>query len=643
MLGLLRNTPTFDIGNGLEGREAANEVDTYVIPSTGEQRSYRYGLYDNPYWTVNKNPFEDDVNRMIGYASLAYEFTPWLKASYKLGLDYFAEERDGAFDINPGWSPGQVYQSQRSSRDLNSDLLLMFNKNVSSSLSINATFGHNYFSTRVSSQDVVGNTLAFPNYYNIRNAVDVQSTDDIAQRKLVGVFGTVNLAYNDYLFVNLSGRNDWSSTLPEENNSFFYPAASLGFAFTEALGMSSNPILPYGKLRISWGQVGNDALLYATDNYFNAAVSDGDGFITGITFPAFGVSAFERSTVLGNPNLTPETTTTFEVGAELKFLQGRIGLDVTYYDSKSENQIIAVSLPAATGYTSFIQNAGIISNTGWEAILDIVPIRAGGFEWSISGNFTAYENTVDTLAENIQTIFLEGFTSTSSQVVAGEPYGALYGTGFAKDPDGNTIIGADGFPVVSPTPRVLGDPNPDFLLGIRNTFSFKGLSLSALIDIRQGGDVWCGTCGIIDYFGTSEPSGELRETPVVFDGVVEQPDGSFVPNEQEILYTNPEVGFGANYFVRYGFGGISEMSIYDASWVRLREVTLSYSFPRSLVSKLGLGELTLQATGRNLLLSTDYPGIDPESNLTGSSNGFGLDYFNMPNTRSYGGSIRISF
>ena len=467
MLGLLRNTPTFDIGNGKVGREAADDVNTYVVPSTGDQRSYRWGLYDSPYWTVNKNPFEDDVNRMIGYVGLTYEFTPWLKASYKLGMDYFSEERDGAFDINPGWSVGQVYQSWRSSRDINSDFLLMFNKNVGSDLNVSATVGHNYCSTKVSTQSITGNQLAFSDYYNIRNAVSVISSDAIAQRELVGVFGTVNLSFRDYLFVNLSARNDWSSTLPEGQNSFFYPAASVGFAFTEAFGMSQNPILPYGKLRVSWGQVGNDAPIYATANYFNVGLIGGDGFIDGINFPAYDLTAFERSTVLGNPNLLPETTTTFEIGAELKFLSGRIGLDLTYYDSKSENQVISVSLPAATGFTSYIQNAGVISNTGWEAILDIVPVRTKDFEWSISGNFTAYENTVDTLAPGIQNITLAGFTSTSSRAVVGAPFGAIFGTGFARDPEGNTIIGSNGWPVVSADPTVLGDPNPDFLLGIQ--------------------------------------------------------------------------------------------------------------------------------------------------------------------------------
>ncbi|RMG59564.1 MAG: SusC/RagA family TonB-linked outer membrane protein [Bacteroidetes bacterium] len=638
MLGLLRNTPTFDIGNGKEGRAAADDVASYELPN-GEQRSYRYGVYDNPYWTINKNPFRDDVNRIIGYTSLKYEFTPWLSLSYKLGIDFFTDRRNGAFDINPGWSPGSVYQSFRSSNDLNSDLLLQFNKNLGSDLNINATLGHNFYSTQVINQFTDGFTLAAPNYYHISNAADIQGGESISQRKLVGVFGQVNLSFRDYLFLNLSARNDWSSTLPEGANSFFYPAASLGFAFTEALGMTENPILPYGKLRLSWGQVGNDAPIYATSNYFNSAFSGGDGFITGITYPAFGLSSFERDILLGNPNLRPETTTTFEVGVDLKFFSGRVGLDLTYYNSSTTDQVISVQLPSPTGFTNFVQNSGVITNTGWEGILTLIPVRTRDFEWSIMGNFTAYENIVEELAPNIQEIGLAGFVSTSSRVVVGEPYGAIWGDAFRKNDAGQLIIDDDGWPILDPNKQVMGDPNPDWLLGLRNTFSYKGLSLSALIDIRQGGDVWCGTCGIMDYFGTSEQSGDLRDQSVVFDGV----NANGEVNTVSRPYFDPTTGLGSNYWVRFGFGGITEMSMYDASWVRLREVTLSYSLPKSVVSKLNMGDITLAFNGRNLLLFTQYPGIDPETNLTGASNGFGLDYFNMPNTRSYGGTIRISF
>jgi len=639
MLGLLRTTPTFDNGNGKSGEEAADDPDTYLLPD-GTQRSYRAGIYDNPYWTVNKNPFTDDVNRIIGYTNLSYEVAPWFTIAYKLGIDHYTDRRLLALDINSADTPnGLVQQSTLFSNDLNSDLLLQFNTNISNDLSVNATVGHNYFSTNFRSRTATGTTLAAPDFYNISNATDIIASEGISRRKLVGVFGTANLSYKNFLFLNLSARNDWSSTLPEGENSFFYPAASLGFTFTDAFGIADNPILPYGKIRVSWGQVGNDAPIYATQNFFNSASSTGDGFITGIPFPSFGVNAFERSTLLGNNQLKPETTTTIEFGAELKFLQGRLGLDVTYFDSESEDQVISVNISSTTGFTSVVQNAGIITNKGWEGILTARPVEAGDFSWDIDVNFTRIRNEVEELAEGIENIFLAGFTSTSSRAIAGEPYGALFGNKFQTDDQGRTIIGDNGWPLVDPIEQIVGDPNPDWLAGIRNTFNFKGLSVSALLDIREGGDMWCGTCGILDYFGTSQQSADERNDRVVFEGV----NQSGEPNTTEVALADPAAGLGSYYRVRYGFGGTSEGSIFDSSWRRLREVTVSYSFPQSWVSKLSLQGATLQFTGRNLWLDTDYPGIDPETNLTGASNGIGLDYFNMPNTRSYGAALRLVF
>ena len=638
MLGLLRTTPSFDNGNGLTGQDGADDPDTYLL-ADGTQRSYRAGIYDNPYWTVNKNPSSDDVNRIIGFGSLKYEFTPWLSLSYKLGIDFFTDRRNGAIDINPGWVVGSINQSFQSSNDLNSDLLLQFNTNVGSKININATVGHNYFSTKVVTQSTTGTTLASPDFYHISNATDILGAEGIGQRELVGVFGTANFSYGDLLFLNLSARNDWSSTLPEENNSFFYPAASLGFVFTEALGLTNSTVLPYGKLRLSWGQVGNDAPIYSTINYFNSAFSGGDGFIGGTSFPAFGVNAFERSTVLGNDQLKPETTTTIEIGGEFKLFNGRLGVDVTYFDSESEDQIISVTLPSSTGFTSVVQNAGRITNKGWEVMLDVSPIRSKNFNWDITVNYTDIENIVEELADGVDQIFLAGFTSTSSRVIPGEPYGAIFGNGFQKDNQGRTIIGDNGFPVVDADETYRGNPNPDWLAGIRNTFTFKGLSISGLLDIRQGGEMWCGTCGIINYFGTSKETGDLRNETVVFDGV--RTDGT--ANTISVPYYDPAAGLGANYWVRYGFGGTSEQSIFDTSWLRLRELTISYNLPKTLLDRLSLNDVMFSLTGRNLWLDTDYPGIDPETNLTGSSNGFGLDYFNMPNTRSYGASVRVTF
>ncbi len=644
MLGLLRTSPTFDNGNGREGRDAAGEVSTYVNPD-GSQRSYRSGIYDNPYWTANKNPFRDNVNRIIGYASAGYQIVDWARLSYKLGLDTYSDRRNGAFDINPGRSLGLVYQSVQENRDLNSDLLLTLSPKISEKFSVSVTLGQNLFDSRFVEQSSEGSTLSVSDFYHISNAADVTTDEDFLRKRIVAAFGTADLNYGDFVFLNLTGRNDWSSILPRDNNAFQSYSASLGFAFTELLNLPNNSFLQYGKLRASYGKVGNDggkAFIYATTNYFNQGFSGGDGFIGGIEFPAFGVNSFERSTVLGNANFVPETTTTLELGAEFKFFKDRLGFDFTYFDQESRDQIIAVQLPATTGFTDIVQNAGVITSKGIELVAYATPLKFKNnpLRWDIDLNFTQIENRVEELAEGVENIFLAGFTSTSSRAVADQPYGAIFGSGFQRDDSGNLIIGSNGWPLQATGTEVYGDPNPDWTAGLRNTFTIiDGLKIGALLDFRKGGDMWCGTCGIMNYFGVSELTGEKRDEVVVFDGVME--DGT--PNNTPVALADPAAGLGANYWVRYGFGGLTEASIYDTSWIRLREVSVGYDIPSKITEGLPFENLSLTLTGRNLWLSTDFPGIDPETNLTGASNGVGLEYFNMPNTRSYNVALRATF
>jgi len=303
MLGLLRNAPTFDIGNGLEGQEAADNPDSYVNPD-GSQRSYRWGIYDNPYWVSNNNPANDDVNRIIGYASAKYQFTDWLFASYKLGVDQYSERYLAAEDINLlgfGGNAGSVNQRFAGNRDLNSDLILGFNKNIGERFSVGAVVGYNVFDTRYTQQSTTGTALSAPGFYHISNASDITTDEFINEKRIHGVYTTIDLGYNDWAFLNLTGRNDWSSALPVENNTYQSYSASLGLAITEALNIQSR-IIDYGKIRASYGVIGNDAPIYATTNTFFQAVSDGDGFITGVSFPSFGTNAFERSTQLPRKN-----------------------------------------------------------------------------------------------------------------------------------------------------------------------------------------------------------------------------------------------------------------------------------------------------------------------------------------------------
>ncbi len=638
MLGLLRTTPTFDNGNGLSGRDAADEPSTYQLPD-GRQRSYRAGVYDNPYWTVAKNPSTDDVKRFIGRLSFEYKPFDWgtLKGSY--GYDQYSDVRKQGIDINSASNPqGQVFDLSIFNEDINTQLLMLFDKNISDNITFNGIVGYDGFRTETLFRDVLGLGMTIPGFYNLSNTATQNPSESLSRRHLDAFLSEAKFGINETLFLNAAFRNDWSSTLPENDNNFQSYSFGASFVFSELFDSS---FMDYGKLRGSYGKTGNDAPIYSTLTYYNAATSGGDGFIDSNQFPIFSTVAFERSAQQGNPGIRPEVTREFEVGAEFRFWNSRLKLDVTYYDKETEDQIIAVDQPAVTGFTSRVVNAGVISNKGWEALLGIKPIDTPGFSWDIDANFSAYDNVVEELAENVESITLAGFTSTSSRVLPGESYGAIFGSRYARNENGDVLIGDNGFPLVDPQDGVIGDPIPDFTVGVRNTFSFGNFSVSALIDVREGGDVWCGTCGILDYFGTSQTTAEQREiTDFVFDGVNAN---TGQPNTQQVALADPAGGLGANRWIRYGFGGVSEDYIYDSSWFRLREASLTYRLPSSITENSFLSSGSFTASARNLFLVTDYPGIDPETNLTGSSNGIGLDYFNQPNTKSYALTVKLNF
>jgi TonB-linked SusC/RagA family outer membrane protein len=651
MLGLMRNTPTFDAANGYtDGRKAADDESVYVLPD-GTQRSYRNGVYDSPFWTVNRNPFTDDVNRIIGNLSASWRATPWMTVSYKLGLDTYGDRRSSALDILSADVPeGQVQNRNITNTDLNQDLLFLFNTDFAQDFNLNATLGYNFWSTKYYSRTTTGTTLGAQGFYHISNATNITTGETIAEKEIYGVFADIRLGWRNQVFLNLSARNDWSSALPKENNSFFYPAASLAWTFTETLGMSTNPWFSYGKIRASWGQVGNDAPIYATSTPYFGSNIGGDGFINGIPFPAFGVNSFERSNQLGNPDLQAELTTTIEFGAEFKFFQGRLGFDVTYYDSETNGQVLSVDMAPSTGFNAVLKNAGKVSNTGWEVMLDALIVQAGDFQWNLGANFTQYETTVDELDPSIGEggITLAGFVSTSARVIAGQPYSVIYGNRYRRVEgganDGKLLIGTDGWPLADANAGAIGDPNPDFLLGLRNTFSWKGINLTALLDFRQGGDMWNGTHGVMSYWGMTKETADDRDVKgYIFDGVVntgteESPE--YEANDVPVDFFDPRFGVSAqNKWVRYGFG-FSENEIEDASWVRLRELGLSYTFPETLTKSV---RVNVGFIGRNLWLKTNYTGIDPEANLTGVTNGFGLEYFGMPNTKSYAVNVQLTF
>lgn len=636
-LGLFRNPISFDIGNGKTGKAAANTPETYVLEN-GQQRAYRgNGRYDNPFWSVNRNPFEDDVNRLIQNVNLTYQIRPWLKATYRIGLDVYTDNRKNAYDINSGTHRnGQITLLDIESNNVSSDFLLTAEKQVSDNWFFQTTLGHNYFTSKISLNETIGEEFEKQGIYNISNALNLGTDEDLLRKKVAGVFADVHWRYKNIWYFNFTGRNDWSSTLPQNNNSFFYPGMNVGFEFTEWLGWTDAPHLSYGKLRLSVSKVGNDAGTYLTNTYFNPSTVNGDDLLPNVDFPAFGVSAFERAGTLGNQNLKPETTHAYEIGADLRWLKGRIQLDLTWFKSIHRDQIVNAQISAASGYLSAPINAGTIENQGVEAILKIKPIQKKNFTWDVSANFSKFESLVTHLPNNNAGIVLASFTNISSMIKEGHPYGILVGTSIQRDEVGNMVIDADGFPKVNEMQTVIGDPNPDWLLGLNNTFTWKDFSFKTLLDIRKGGDIWNGTRGVMSFLGVSKISGDQRDvTNHVFEGVTESGE----LNSQPVDFANPANGMGGIYWRRYGFIGLAEDHIEDASWIRLREVSVSYQFSPHWLGK-NKPQFSISLHGHNVFLITKYSGVDPETNLRGDSNILGWDYFTMPSTRGW--SIRLN-
>ncbi len=615
--------------------------DLYGIPyetEDGRMQNYRSN-FDNPRWAVEKNPFTDNVDRFLGNMQFIYEPTSWMNIMYRIGTDFYSDRRKqiqaiGSFEAN---TIGRVYEEQLNNTEVNSDLIINLNKDWSDDINTSLTLGNNVNTQDFQSLFVQGDGLTIPGFYNLSNATSIITTESIAQLRSVSAYFDARFSFKNYLFLSVTGRNDWSSTLPKEDRSFFYPSVSAGFVFTEAFGLDQEGFLPYGKIRVSWAQTGNGAPAYSTNSVYVPA-TPGDGWTNGVLFPLTGtIPGFTLSSTIGNPFLTNELTEAFEVGVDLKFLQNRLGVDASYYSQKSTNQIFSAQFSAASGAVARVFQGGVINNDGIEITAYGSPVKTPDFSWDISANFTRNVSIVESIDENISQLPIAGFTAPQTVIAEGQPFGSIFGSGYARDEAGNILIDDDpnsafyGYPMIDLNNKIIGNTQPDYLANIRNTFTYKGLRFTALLDIRKGGDIYAGTTRLMRLYGAAKET-EDRTTPVVLDGVKASDGGQndiAVPLNQtyyQIIISN-----------------LDEANVFDASWVRLREISLSYSLPRSLMEGSPFSELTITASGRNLWLSTDYPNFDPEVSLTGANFGQGLEYMSPPNTKGYTFSINLSF
>ncbi|MBA3649750.1 MAG: SusC/RagA family TonB-linked outer membrane protein [Chitinophagales bacterium] len=670
MLGLLRTPPTFD--NAMGSLDPANDPRSYLLPNAngdiafpnGQQRDYRGGPgYDNPYWTVNRNIFNEDLNRVYGFGQVDYNAFSWASLTYRIGGDAYSQSNRNGYDIQSNSFPeGSLFQDDYFNQQYNSDLILNLHKDFSDKFNASLILGHNYFVTISSEHWAQGDGFVFQNFFDMSNASTYLAHRADTRKKTMAFYGDLNLGIADQLFIELTGRNEVSSTLPGKNNNFFFPSANIGWVFTDALGLSTSETFGYGKLRASAARVGKDPLPFSLQTYYTSATIF-DGFTSGITFPFNSIPGYQLANgtnVIGNPNLKPEFTNSYEGGLDLSFFKNRLSFNGTYYYSKTTGQIFTVPIAPSTGFAAALLNAGEIRNQGVELTLGITPVKTkGGFQWDLTFNWSTNKSKVVSLATGVDNLFLGGFQNGAVYAVVGKPYGQIFGPAFVKSTDGQLIIDDNpenaGFGYGDPIPgsqnTVLGDVNPDWIGSGISSFSFKGFALSFQVDIRQGGDVWNGTRGALDYFGTGAETAN-RGTTTVFQGLLGHLDATgnvvhFAADGSEVAGPG-----GANtttttldqfYWQNIGssFIGPAEPSVEDGSYVKLREVSIGYALPSKMTSTIGLSSLSFALFGSNFILHTDYQGVDPETSLVGPANGQGLDYFNNPGVKTFGVRLNL--
>ena len=622
------------------------------------------GINYNPYYMVNEIRNNDFKDRVIGLTSATLKFTDWLSLMGRVGVDFYSQYKETKWPLDPNSKNsasrlGEFTQTLDRTRDLNADVLLTADKEVSENISLNGVLGASIrqYRSDCMAWDAIG--FKSKDVYDVSNFNDIRPSSGLYQKEMQSVFFTGQVAYKNYLFLDVTGRNDWSSALGVNNQSFFYPSVSTSFVFTDAFAMGDN-ILSFGKVRASWAQVGNDSDPYLTRQGYSLYTTGFDG-----------LPYATKSGTIPLLDLKNELTESVEFGADLRFLKNRINLDLTYYDGTTSNQILRLPVSTASGYNEEVINAGEIENSGIEATLGITPVQLNNFRWDINFNYAANHSKVVVLDGNIQTYQIisssEGEPGLSNIVAqVGAPYGNIVGYAYRKAPDGQRIVDGNGSYVRESEVSVLGNITPDWIGGLNNTFTYKGFSLNVLLDFVQGGDVVSATKYEMTRKGTGawtvegrrpkarylegdtdipagSAVGDPRPYTGILDGVVEIKDASGNVTGYE---KNTKAVPGQTYWANRAWNGIGEEFVEDGSYISLREVMFSYNFQPSLLKKTPFTGLTLTAIGRNLAYLQNkmgYLGLSPESAPNTSGGASGIEALGVPSTRTVGFNIKLTF
>jgi len=627
---------------------APRSFDLWGTPYAQEDNPYSQinyrGAMDNPRWSLENNENIDGTDRMFGNVFMNYDPLEWLNINFRLGADYFNNRREQVLDLGSGATggAGQIYEFNRNRTEVTSYLNVEAQRNLTPDLSIRALIGNEINHFEQQTTEVTGNGLSIGGFRNLSNAASINANEAKLRSLVVGLYSDLELNYQNWAFLNLTARNDWASTLPIDNNSFFYPSVGGTFVFTEILDLDED-ILSYGSLKATWAQVGQSAPIYGTiASYgtFNA----GSGFLAdGITFPFQGVTGLGLSNQIPGTELQPQNSTTIELGTELSFLNERVHLEYTWYHEDATDQIFAVPTAASSGFTTNLRNAGHMRNIGHEVMLNVVPVQTQDFRWGVTANFATNKSEVVELAPGVTNITLGGFVDPNIRAIEGESYPIIFGSSYVRDNDGNIVYNSDetsasyGYALIDSDLGPVGDVSPDWTGSLTNRLNFRNIGLSFMLDIRQGGKMWSGNTRLQKLYGMDAKT-EDRETPQVPGGVM----GYFDDAGELVIEgeNNIEVLLDQDYWNHEDL--ITESNVYDTSFIRLRQVTVSYNLSRANADWMPVSSAEFYFTGRNLFMITDYPNWDPETNLGGDSNFQGLEYVNLPGSRSLIFGVRLS-
>lgn len=602
-----------------------------IMPS-GLAYNFGTGETPNPYLQAH-NTNARTRNRLYGNMSLDLKLTDWLTIRGRVGTDFYYENRKSisralTFRASDGSGLGGTFnESNIMQSETNYDLLAIFNKKLSSDFQIDGTLGGNLMKAKSDNKTIFANDLVVPDLFTIANAKGVQGVNQYnSTKETQSVFGSFNLSYKDYLYLGVTGRNDWSSTLPPNSWSYFYPSFSLGFVFTDAFHITSD-VFSYGKVRASWADVGRDTgpfMLQPTYQPLGGGLWNGNGLYT---LPG----------TLPNQQLKPEANQSIEFGGNFKFLKNRIGLDISYYDAKNQNQILSVAVPNASGYNAVLVNAGEIENKGIEIVLNTTPVETKNFRWDLDINYAKNKNRVNSLYQDLETYQISDMWASSVQARPGESFGTIIGNAYRRDAAGNILV-TDAGRLLKAQNQELGNITPRWVGGMSNTFTYKNFSLRVLLDTKMGGDFvagtmrWGGSGGALAF--TAE--GNLRETGTVWNAV-RLSDGK--PNTKNISYH----AWVSDYATTV------QNWVIDGSYIKLREVSFGYTLPLNRMGNMGnfVRSARISLIGRNLAIlyhsKENRYGIDPEVSSGSGLIGLGYEQMTVPVCRNIGARLTFTF